>query len=205
MILDEPLFREPKNFREIPTYWWDLLLDFNLWEVRSKDLPKTELDATEDQSYRFANAFRYQARQRGLRASTRTSWHKDGSIVYVQAIPPAQDSTDFRWPLEQARPAPLPPKVLSRPAVGAPRSLAELPDYSSLIQKLLDERMGPSVAPEGLREHLVLGWVAQDCSCGTEDFRSHQGTCPVYLALPILERQLKRLDRSPEDWFRFHR
>lgn len=191
-----PIFRSPASIREIPTVWWDLIMDTSLWKVGMKLLPD---EASYETGVHFVRSFRHQAYKRGLRSSTRlVAISGDDTYVYVQAIPPRKDAATFRWPLEQAYPAPAIPQIpVTQVEPTAPHQER---NYSDVLQRLQAGREWPPVAPERLIEHPVIGWFAAACTCGTEDVRSHPVFCPCYRALPMFEHQLKRLNVSPEEW-----
>lgn len=202
--MTQKLFRNPASLREIPDYWWNLLMDFNLWKVRMDQMPGSEKS---DTPYRFANAFRYHAKKNGMRSSVRTKWTvRNGCLVYVQALPPDVSSPDHRWRLSEAREAPEPPQIPVSTG-REPEELGKRADNTSIIERLETARQAAQLEPASawaLQEHPVIGWIMARCTCEAQNFRVHEMECGAYNSLPLLEFQLMQLKVAPETW-EFHR
>lgn len=129
----------PTHIAEVPTLWWDRVLDGRLYLLARSEFP-FESDAFEFRSYAYRRAT-----ARGLRASVTID--KESGDIYLQAFP-ATGGPYQKWRRSEALLPPRIPNVQRR--LGHPIPLAEQPRIRVPLIAPADENSGLQFTPSHL-------------------------------------------------------
>lgn len=218
-----------QKIADIAPEWWETVFDGRMWKVVGLDVPgpwlgRTDLDPYLRSTYgaeacaQFRRAANYRAKLQGLRMTamiradqvvmvdegdtrphTNSIW-----CCFLQVFPTDASIKERRWKREDAIAAPpftpaTGPRGRGR---GGPRAAAAAADQTQVIARLMATQDGDPVPPENLLKHPDLGWYMSQCWCQSSNFRTHDRMCRIYPMLSVMERVVKRLGISPEEWFR---
>lgn len=181
-------FRTPVKLKEISDQWWELLFSGPLWRVTLSTLPVTT-------HLTFREYCLRNAKKRGRRVSIR--FRENLKYAYIQGGSATDYMPSVRTSIDTAIDMPPPPAAVK----------AEKPDLTQkinvtdIIERLLADQTGPPVPAAALVGHPLLGRYVFECTCETENFRTHDPSCPCYTWLPFVELAVVKMSDSPEDWY----
>lgn len=200
-----PNLRAVKRASEIPDSWWMTLFDGTLWRVDVWGLPY-QTDQLTFRGHIYGRSRAMWAELIDRRISIRTG----GTVQYlwVQRMDPGTNSIMGRRPLVESIPmAPVPLIPLEERKALIPATSNRLPNFDATTERLLADQKArgyPDVAPHRLARYPYFAWVAHECDCGTDNWRSHPYSCPVHQSIPLIDNHL-RIYMSPEDWIEMER
>lgn len=210
-MTEQQEWKSVSTFKEVPTAWWDVMLDGNLWLVYPHTFPFQFKDPGLSLSPRLRSAARYRLNERGLTNRgliSRNADDRPGISVYFQVLPEGVRIGRAPIPTATVHEAPQVPKRVLRPLTKPPSQrrptpVLELADYSDRLARLDAARGELEPAPPAallLFEHPILSPYLAMCDCETENWRVHHRSCALYSSYPILEKLTNGLDESPEEW-----
>lgn len=184
--MSAPGNQKPTSLSQISGAWWELLFSGPLFRVTMSDIPV-------EKHMTFRETCLRTAIRHGRRASVR--FRENLAYCYVQGAAAGTYMPSVRVPYTEAIPM-IPPMIGPETA---PKEKEF--DFGACIKRLKSAQVGPPVPAAALLAHDGLRQYVVECTCTTENFRTHNPMCPSYTWLPLLEITLNKLKETPEDWY----